>query len=145
MFSDDSHSKRDFTVESVTLPNSPGTVLLDNTVATLSARELAGALLALVRDYDAFTPSAREATVVFVKDEVELQFAHKDLRVQFYRGGPVTWPTVQDRLHDLPAGTEWLVIAMGALTSRAKAEIDDANCHGGAHYIEIGRNVRWKV
>ena len=146
MFSDDSHSERDFTVENVTLPDSPGTLLLTDRVATLSAPQLAGVLLALVRDCDAFTPGSEEATVVIAENGIELQFEHKDLRVQFHceDSSSVTWPTVRNRLHDLPAGTEWLVIATGSLTARAKAEIDHANYRDGIHYIEVSKHSRWR-
>lgn len=146
MFSDDSHSERDFTVENATLPDSPGTVLLSDRVVALSAPELAGVLLALVRDCGTFTPSAEETTVVFTEDDVELQFEHKDLRMQFHyeNSGAVTWPAVRDNLHDLPVGTEWLVIAVGSLTARAKAEIDHSDYPGGIHYIEISKRSQWQ-
>jgi hypothetical protein len=146
VFSDDSHSERDFTVENVTLPASPGAVLLDNGVDNLSASELAGVLLALVRDCEGFSSAPEAATAVIAEDEVEIRFDHKDLRVQFYSGdsGLVTWQTVHDSLHALPVGTEWLLIAVGSLSDRAKAEIDDADYRERVYYIEISWHLRWQ-
>lgn len=146
MFSDDSHPEREFTVETVTLPVSPEAVLLNNGVTSLSEPELAGVLLALVRDCEGFSPAPEAATVVIAEDEVELQFEHKDLRVQFYNGdsGAVTWQTVQDSLYALPDGTEWLVITIGTLMRPAKAKIDDSNYREGIHYIQISEHFRWR-
>ncbi|WP_135304788.1 hypothetical protein [Haloarcula amylovorans] len=146
MFSADFHSERGFTVETTTLPESPGTVLLNDTVAALPDADVAGVLLALVRDCDAFNPSPEVATVVICDDGVELRFDHKDLRMQFHceDTDSVTWPMIQDQLYEVPAGTEWLVIATGPLTARARAEIDYANFRDGIHYIEISSTLRWR-
>jgi hypothetical protein len=147
VFSDDSHFERDFTVETVTLPASPEAVLLNKGVTSLSELELAGVLLALVRDSEGFSSAPETATVVFAKDEVELQFEHKDLRVQFHNGDPrpVTWQTVRDSLHALPDRTEWLVITIGTLMGPAKAKIDDANYRENLHYIEISKHIGWRT
>ncbi|WP_424005608.1 hypothetical protein ACOZ4I_20315 (plasmid) [Haloarcula salina] len=146
VFSDDSHSKRDFTVENVILPEKPGIVLVNNKPTCLSEPEVAGILLALVRDCNAFSPPLEAATVVFDGGQVELRFEHKDLRVQFHceDSRTVTWSAIHDRLYDLPAGTEWLIITIGSLTARAKAEINHANYREGSHYVEISNNLRWQ-
>lgn len=146
MFSEDSPSGRGITADEIELPDSPGTVLLNDTVAQLKDAEIAGVLLALIRDCGAFDLSPEEAAVVVADEIVELRFAHKHLRIQFHCNvlGDVEWPTVRDRLHDLPAETEWLVIVTGALSTRAKAEIDYANYRAGIHYIEISPRLRWR-
>lgn len=147
VFSADSPSKRCFTVDTVTLPESPGTVLLNERVDTLSNPVLAGALFALVRDCPAFNSSPEAASVVVAGDGVELQFGHKDLRLIFYCNAmePVTWPTVRNDLTTLAAGTEWLVIVGGSLTDRARAYFEHTAACNEAHYIEIGRHLRWEA
>ncbi len=144
MGSDDSNSERRFTVQTTSLPDSPGRVLLRESFDRLSDEDVGGVVLALVRDCPAIGVPVWNAEVV-VGEYIDLKLPSKTLRILPYcRGfGEVSWERIQEDASALPAGPEWLIVTTRPLSERAKVEIDECVYRDRMHYIKIAREMEW--